>query len=228
MPDDTIYVAFRGTDGSIVGWKEDLLFSYEDKTAGQKGAVSYVKRYFRNSSQHLHLGGHSKGCNLAMYEGMHLDNTMQDRIVSIFSGDDPEFQIKLVQSEGYQDIKSKMTLVIPYATMIGQLMNHDVTPILVMSDAKGILQHNGFSWQIKHNHFVNAEQQSEQSLFFKQVITLWLDNIDKSKRQVFIDIFFSFYEESGEQNIDVALAKPLQLVLATKHQLFNLSKEQQK
>ena len=43
MPDDTIYVSFRGTDNTIVGWKEDFNMSFKSHIASQISAKEYLK-----------------------------------------------------------------------------------------------------------------------------------------------------------------------------------------
>ncbi len=44
LPDDTIYVAYRGTDNTIVGWKEDFNMSFSDLVASQTEAVNYLEK----------------------------------------------------------------------------------------------------------------------------------------------------------------------------------------
>ena len=38
LPDGTAYIAFRGTDSTIVGWKEDFNMSFQDSVPAQRGA----------------------------------------------------------------------------------------------------------------------------------------------------------------------------------------------
>ena len=49
LEDGTVYVAFRGTDETLIGWKEDFNLSYMSRTEGQKLAVEYMKRHFGNA-----------------------------------------------------------------------------------------------------------------------------------------------------------------------------------
>ena len=64
----SIYISFRGTDDTIVGWKEDLNMGFLEEIPSQKQAVEYVARVARQySDKTIRIGGHSKGGNLAVY-----------------------------------------------------------------------------------------------------------------------------------------------------------------
>ena len=43
MPDDTIFVSYRGTDSTIVGWKEDFNMSFKSHIASQISAKKYLE-----------------------------------------------------------------------------------------------------------------------------------------------------------------------------------------
>ena len=61
------YIAFRGTDDTLVGWKEDFNMSFLSPVPSQKDAVRYIDTTVQRSEGKLILGGHSKGGNLAVY-----------------------------------------------------------------------------------------------------------------------------------------------------------------
>ena len=46
LSDGTDFVAYRGTDTTIVGWKEDFNLSYQAETEGQRLAADYLNRHF--------------------------------------------------------------------------------------------------------------------------------------------------------------------------------------
>ena len=68
--DNIYYIAFRGTDNSLVGWKEDFVMSYRI-TEAQHSAVRYLNRVIEDDKDYL-VGGHSKGGNLALYGACHI------------------------------------------------------------------------------------------------------------------------------------------------------------
>lgn len=66
LPDGTSYIAFRGTDLSIVGWKEDFSMGYKIVPAAKES--SCLSESSNKNRRLLSVGiGHSKGGNLAVY-----------------------------------------------------------------------------------------------------------------------------------------------------------------
>ena len=62
LPDNTIYVAYRGTDNTIVGWKEDFNMSFSDLVASQTESVKYLEKIANKyPEKKILVGGHSKG-----------------------------------------------------------------------------------------------------------------------------------------------------------------------
>ena len=43
ITDSLYFISYSGTDGTIVGWKEDFQFSYLPQTSAQKKALSYLE-----------------------------------------------------------------------------------------------------------------------------------------------------------------------------------------
>ena len=67
LNDGSAYVAFRGTDNTVAGWKEDFNMSYLPETEGQLSAVRYLNEVGAEINRPLRVGGHSKGGNFAVY-----------------------------------------------------------------------------------------------------------------------------------------------------------------
>ena len=104
------YVCFRGTDGTMLGWKEDFMMSYLEEVPAQREAVEYIEKFYGNLSmgmlKKLYIGGHSKGGNLAMYAGMMVNPSIQQRIIEVYSHDGPGFREtlleKMMEKPGYE------------------------------------------------------------------------------------------------------------------------------
>lgn len=75
LPDNKLFISFRGTDRTILGWKEDFEMAFLDMIPSQQMAVDYLKhayddvieekrilgfKYSQKVAQ-LYIGGHSKG-----------------------------------------------------------------------------------------------------------------------------------------------------------------------
>ena len=166
LPDQSAYIAFRGTDGTLVGWKEDFNLSFLPETEGQSRAVRYLNQVGKLVRGVLRVGGHSKGGNLAVYTAACCDREIQDRIETVYSNDGPGFQREMLSNEGYQRILPKVASIVPDTSIIGLLLFSSATHCAVKSSQTGILQHDGFSWEIVLNRFVPAAL-SDLSLLIK-------------------------------------------------------------
>ena len=65
-------VAYRGTDHTFVGWKEDLNMSFLKNVPSQIEAIKYLEKIISKSKGNIYITGHSKGGNLAIYAGYFL------------------------------------------------------------------------------------------------------------------------------------------------------------
>ena len=91
LSEELSYVGFRGTDESIVGWKEDLNLAFSEPVPGQRLSVSYLEQAAQTIQSGLYVGGHSKGGNLAVYASMNCSAGVRERIDRIYDHDGPGF-----------------------------------------------------------------------------------------------------------------------------------------
>ena len=91
LEDGSLYVAFRGTDNSIVGWREDFNMSFLSHTPGQAEAAAYLDRAAAENDGPILVGGHSKGGNFAVYAAAFCESTPPERIRRVYSNDGPGF-----------------------------------------------------------------------------------------------------------------------------------------
>ena len=197
LPDGGAFIAFRGTDGTLVGWKEDFNFSYLSQTEGQNLAVQYLNRVGAALSGPLRVGGHSKGGNLAVYAAAFCDIKVQDRIQTVYCNDGPGFRTETVEAEGYQRILPRIRSVIPDSSVVGLLLNSKAEPRVVKSSASGISQHDGFTWQVQRNKFETAPLSAESEMI-QSVLGEWLEKMDDGEREQLIETVFSLFESTGK------------------------------
>ena len=196
LDDGSAYVAFRGTDSTVVGWKEDLNMSYMPETEGQKSAARYLNEVASRTDRPLRVGGHSKGGNFAVYAAAFCDTEVQDRIISVYSNDGPGFRSEVTSRSAYRRILPKVISIVPDTSIIGMLLASGVEHRTVKSSSKGIMQHDGFTWQVERNRFVSAEQ-SALGLFISKSQQDWLDRIEDDSREMFVNTVFSVLEATG-------------------------------
>ena len=133
LPDDTIYVAYRGTDKSLIGWKEDFKMSFSDIVPAQIDAVKYLNKVAKKYKNKIRVGGHSKGGNLAVYAATFCLAKIQERIIKVYNNDGPGFNQKITQSKEYKNILSKVHTYIPQTSIIGRLLNHEEKTTILKS-----------------------------------------------------------------------------------------------
>ena len=95
------YIAFRGTDDTLVGWKEDFNMSFLSPVPSQKDAVRYIDSTVQRSEGKLILGGHSKGGNLAVYASVFARPSVKIRIIFVYYNDCPGFDSDFVNHPDY-------------------------------------------------------------------------------------------------------------------------------
>lgn len=236
--DGTLYGAFRGTDDSLTGWKEDLNLSYSRQTPGQAGAVMWVNRNLMDLPAPeaadgmrggIRLGGHSKGGNFAVYAAAFCDPAIQEHIVEIYSNDGPGFVEVLTESEEYRKILPRIRKIIPEDDMIGLCMTSgNVCEKVIRSDKSGAEQHDALSWQVVGNHFVEAESRSGRSTMFEQTLRMWLNGISGEARKNFIDTLFDVLSADGKTRMSEVTDDRLATLAAGLKVLSTYPKEQQK
>ena len=206
---DTYLIVFRGTDDSIIGWKEDFHMTYMKEIPAQKHALEYLEEFFtQHPKQKVILAGHSKGGNLAVYAASQIRPELQDNISAVYTYDAPGLQAHLTETTGYQDVIPKIHRFVPQGSVIGMMLEVPDTPIVVKSTALGgIAQHSTFSWQTEDNHFVQLEEISSESLQIKDTLKEWVDSVPDEKLELYFDLFFGTILESGISSINELSSK---------------------
>ncbi len=226
MDRKNIYVAFRGTADKLVGWKEDFLLSCLSEIPSQKQALLYLtdigERY---PEAVLHTGGHSKGGNLAVFAAAGVPAAIQDRIASVWSNDGPGFRTDFLTGKGYKRIRGRIRAIIPESSVVGILLSHDNSYEIVSSSQIGLMQHDGFSWEVCGTHFVQKEGLSGQSIRMDIKIRDWLENIPDTEKKETIDTLFDLLASSGATTLTEVRKGKLKVAAAALPQMAQLSKD---
>lgn len=206
---DTYLIVFRGTDDSIIGWKEDFHMTYMKEIPAQKHALEYLEDFFtQHPKQKVIVAGHSKGGNLAVYAASQIQPELQDKISAVYTYDAPGLQAHLTETTGYQDVITKIHRFVPQGSVIGMMLEVPDAPIVVKSTALGgIAQHSTFSWQTEDNHFVQLESISSESLQIKDTLKEWVDSVPDEELELYFDLFFGTILESGINSINELSSK---------------------
>ncbi len=201
--EETVFVAYRGTDESLVGWKEDFNMVCTCPVPSQVCAVKYLEYVARHVTGKIYVGGHSKGGNLAVYAAMMCPARVQDRIVKVYTMDGPGFRPEVLSACGFRDIRARLIKIVPKDSLIGALFMEDCAHRTVGSSAKGALRHDPYTWLICGRDFVEAVQRKNAPGMF---LTEWIRQLTFAQLQDFEAAFFHLMDEAGAGNpVDYAV-----------------------
>lgn len=199
--DDSLYVAFRGTDETLIGWREDFNMSYEI-TAAQQQAEAYLKLILEKTPcSVIRVGGHSKGGNLAVYASMMIPEKLQERVSVIYSNDGPGLCPDTTPEGQYEKIAGKIVRIRPQYCVVGRLFDHNDTGIIVKSSEKGLMQHDAYSWKITGAHFDLAKEQDPDSVITNEIIDQWVESATPEQRRAFSAELFDALGAGGATTI---------------------------
>ena len=195
------YLSFRGTDSTIVGWKEDFNMSFLSPVPSQKDAVRYIDTTVQRSEGKLILGGHSKGGNLAVYASVFARPSVKKRIITVYNNDGPGFDSNFVKHPDYLAILPRIKSIVPYCSVVGMLLNHDGDYEVVKSSQSGLMQHDSMSWQVIGPDFETEQDLSPKSKRLNTALSAWIDGLTREQRAEFVDTLFSLVTASGAKNL---------------------------
>ena len=200
---DSYVLTFRGTDDSIIGWKEDFHMTYMDQVPAQKTAVNYLRKAMNALPGQFILTGHSKGGNLASYAASQIEPEYQERIQSIYSYDAPGLNHSVITSQGYQTISNKIKRYIPQGSIVGMMLETPKQAQIVKSTAiGGLAQHDTFTWQISGQTFVLLDNLNPDSLQVDKTLKNWVDSVSDEELKDFFDLFFGLILDAGISSIN--------------------------
>ncbi|MBE5951879.1 MAG: DUF2974 domain-containing protein [Lachnospiraceae bacterium] len=196
------YVVYRGTDDTLIGWKEDFNMSFLPVVPAQSMALNYLEYVANRIPGKLFVGGHSKGGNLAIYAAVRASFRIRRRILRVYNNDGPGFYDLKSLGDAYEEMVPKIKNYLPESSVIGVLLEHAGEFTVIRSNSKGFLQHDALSWEVLGPHFIELETLSSSSLLFTQVIQNWLREVSKEEREVFVDTLFGILDATNARSID--------------------------
>lgn len=195
------FIAFRGTDETLIGWREDCNMSYMMPVPAQLSAVNYVNETARGMFRKFIIGGHSKGGNLAIYSSVFCQQSIQNKISHVYSFDGPGFNKKMIAEPGYQQIQERIHAYVPESSVVGMLMEHEENYKVVRSEEVALMQHDGFCWCVDGITFDTTASTDEFSKDVSFLLKGWMEKIDHSERKLFVDAVFDVFEAGGIKNV---------------------------
>ena len=200
LPDDTLLVAFMGTDTSLVGWKEDFNMSFLSAVPAQERATAYtVEMAAACPDRKLRIAGHSKGGNLAAWAAIHIPAQLQEqRLLDAYNNDGPGFSHDMVDSDAYRRVADKLHTYIPESSIVGVLLEHAEDYAVIDSSNRSVMQHEPMSWSVLGPRFVHLGQRSQMGKLSDDVLRQWIGSMTPQEREQFSDALFDVLSLSGK------------------------------
>ena len=229
--DDKIFVSYKGTNGTVVGWKEDFTLGYEFPIISQVYAIDYLNEVAKEFDNKIFVGGHSKGGNLAVYALANSDDFIKRRIVKAYSHDGPGFLEEVLKSDSFQSISNKIDKTVPKSSMIGMFLQQHENYRVVSSNSFSVWQHNPFSWTIKDNEFEYIDDLTNDAKYFNHTLNEWVASLTNEERERLVDILFSLIDDDVDKtdeifkNWQTTIPNALKVISNTDEQTKNFVKD---
>ena len=188
-----MFCAFRGTDDTLVGWKEDFAMAFLPVVPAQQAAAEYVQTVFTRSpgrGRPVRLGGHSKGGNLAVYAAACGSAAVRRKLLGVYNFDGPGFPGSRLETPEFQAVRDKLVSFTPEVSIVGMLFDRLGEFHVVASSEKGLQQHDALSWQLDGPHFALLEDVSAFSKFFDRKLKKYLEERDTARRRELVSSIF--------------------------------------
>jgi hypothetical protein len=205
LGDGSAYLAFRGTDATLVGWKEDFNMSFMDLVPAQILAAEYAGGFAGGFPGPLRLGGHSKGGNLAVVGAALCPVKVRDRVEVVYSFDGPGFNPYLLARPGYQELRTRIRSFVPRSSVVGLLLTHEEPHTVVQSSQQGLFQHDLYSWQILGPDFLRLEEVDAGSRLIDRALKDWLAGLTRQERETVVDTLYGLLSCQDAKMIREAL-----------------------
>lgn len=201
LDDGTVYVAYRGTDESIVGWKEDFNMAFLSPVPGQEYSVKYLNTVAGKLRRPFYVGGHSKGGNLAVYSAMKCRPSIQERVIRIYSMDGPGFRPEILSGGEYGRIADRVVKILPHSSLVGMLFESDMRFQVVESKTFGLAQHDPYTWLVEEDHLLRADGIRDRCLRRDNTLNQWILSLDEKQLRTFVDTLYQVIAASRADSV---------------------------
>jgi len=204
LDDGTMFLAFRGTDYSLVGWKEDFNMSFQQVVPAQLLAEAYVREVGAEYFLPMRLGGHSKGGNLAVFAAARSSPMLQKRILEVYNNDGPGFTDYLMGDPGYLAMVPRIKTFVPQSSVIGMLLQHEEPYSVIRSKSVGVMQHDPYTWEVVGRSFIPVPEITQSSVFLDATIKTWYADMTDQERNQLVDVLYQVLSADGvEKAVDI-------------------------
>lgn len=222
-------ILFKGTDRTLVGWKEDFYMAFSKPISGQRVAAWYLNEVAQKIEGRFIVAGHSKGGNLAAFSSMAAFSEVKDRIEAIYSFDGPGFRPEILESYGYNEIADRVKKYMPSTSLVGIVLEGSKDYTAVKCDAvTGALAHNPYKWIIEKGTFVKESDIGMKSHIMHKSLNEWIMELDEEQLQLVVNNLFGILESTDEPDFGSIIANWRSAAAKMRKTIAHMDKEQRK
>ena len=223
--DNKIVIAFRGTDPSYTGWKEDFTMSFKESIHSYELAKEFVDMVMTKYDEDIILCGHSKGGNIVTYLLSQFED--DSRISFTYSFDGPGFRnVNIFKDK--EDRLNRYVIIVPQSSFVGVLFINETDMQIIRSNNVMMLQHNPMEWIIRDNDFVYVKKRTFTSQYLDKAINSWINSLDGKTRERFTEIVFGELDKLEAQDFTTFFLKIYKQVGPISKAYRHLNKEDKK
>ncbi len=208
------YVAFRGTDETMLGWKEDFNMSYKAPIPSQIAAARYLDTIAIRTRLPLCVGGHSKGGNLAVYAASTCGDLARRRLMAVYSHDGPGFMPDFFEKSRYNQIERLVRKSIPQGSVVGLLLEDKENYIVVKSSVEGLMQHSPYTWTVENGNFVILDKITEHARFIDRTLDDWIKSLTPDEMGILIEAIYKILSDAKITPVDLASGRLIESIPA--------------
>lgn len=218
-----LFVGFRGTDGSWLGWKEDFNYAYRETMPSQTLGLEYLYEVAASTSQDMYVGGHSKGGTIAVYAASSADEAVQDRILKVLSIDGIGFRKGFFEQPGFKRIEEKVFKVVPEESLIGRIFEIEPNYRIVRSFETGMVQHDFMNWMIEDDDLVYLDEFPKKKNKGSVKFNNWLKKLTDEQIRNFVETLFEVIGAARVEYIDSLFIEPKKYIKPLLKKLFSIN-----
>lgn len=184
-------VVFRGTDDTILGWKEDFNMAFLDSLPSQNDGLAYAKKAMEIFRwKQFYFAGHSKGGNIAIFAAASIEKKFEKRIKTIYNFDGPGFPENIFLRNEFQNAFAKTKSFYPKLSIVGMLFERGKNYKIVECEKAGLMEHDPFMWNVVGNTFLFADEFDKASILFHETFNEWFRNASVDEKRESVETLF--------------------------------------
>ncbi len=220
-------IAYRGTDESLIGWKEDCMLSFM-KAPCQEHALAYLEEVLAKASK-AYVMGHSKGSNLALFSTLNVSDDELSKIERIYLLDGPGLSKDVFPEVTTHRIDGKVRAFEPEYDVVAKIFKMDFSSTTILkSDEEGIMSHGILSWQIANGTFLTAEKNDPSAIWIQKTLDSLIENLTPKEKESFVNTMFDALSKNGAKTLFELGKNPTKTFETVLFKTFHISRKNKK